>query len=1131
MNKQLLLIFTATLFFCNVNGQNKTYWTSHNLNTDKIITDKSVARDNYPKQFKLYDLNISPLRNELFSLINNQIGKHTTIISLPNADGQIEQFEVNEASNFDGELQSKFPEIRAYSGKGITDRYATLKLSISSQGIQTMIFRTDKENEFIEAYSQDHSVYAVFKSQRNNKNSGWTCSTVQENSLMQSTSKSVENNNTIQSSAGQLKTMRLALSCNAEYSNYFGATSAAQVANVLAAFNATLTRCNGVYEKDLAVHMNLVASSTNVIYYVASTDPYSTTLSTWNTSLQKALNTTLTGVNTDLASNNAAYDIGHMFGKTGGGGSAGCIGCICVDGITAGTGSTKGRGITSPSNGIPSGDSFDIDYVVHEMGHQMGANHTFSHSNEGSGVNKEVGSGITIMGYAGITSQDLTNHSIDIFHEASIEQIQNNLSNRPCAPSWTTTLTANATPVVQAVGNYSIPISTPFVLKGVASDTNATDVLTYCWEQNDDGGSSTGTNSSASETKTIGPNFLSWSPTASPLRYFPKLESVIANSSSTSEVGGDAGMLSEALSSVDRVLNFRLTVRDNAPYSPTVPIKVGQTAYTDMAVNVTSTAGPFVVSSPNTMVSWVAGANQTVTWNVAGTTANGVNAGFVDIFLSTDGGYTYPVQLASKVPNNGSSIITVPNNAGTSNRIMVKGYNHIFFDISNADFVITAPTSSFAIAFNGVAEQQNKQACQGGSATFTIPYTAYAGFTGATTFTATGLPAGVTATFSPTTMTSSGTLTMTVTTAGTTSAGIIPLTVVATSGAIIKNAAFYLEIFNSNFGTQTLTSPADLATTLNPLSLVLTWSLNAAATTYDVQIATNANFSTIVRTATVSTNSYSPIGLSEATNYYWRVIPKSPACSGTYSLGYRFTTGQLVCLTNTAADTPIDIPIVANTVPFISTITMISQNMVSDVNVTVDISHTWVNDMTISLISPTGTEIQLVARPCTNASLLNITATFDDSGSTVVCATNPAISGTVKPLQPLSAFNGQAINGNWKLKVLDPYNEDGGAINSWSLNICSLSQAVMAVVDNSLSNFVLYPNPNKGNFTVQFNSSSNNEIAIAVHDMRGRTILNNKYSNTGLFSQNVQLDHVQAGVYLVTIQDGDKKVVKRIIIE
>jgi hypothetical protein len=49
------------------------------------------------------------------------------------------------------------------------------------------------------------------------------------------------------------------------------------------------------------------------------------------------------------------------------------------------------------------GDNFDIDYVAHEVGHQMGGNHTFSFSTEGTGVNKEVGSGITIMGYAGIT--------------------------------------------------------------------------------------------------------------------------------------------------------------------------------------------------------------------------------------------------------------------------------------------------------------------------------------------------------------------------------------------------------------------------------------------------------------------------------------------------------------------------------------------------------------------------------------------------------------------------------------------------------------------------------------------------------------------------------------------------------
>lgn len=1129
MTNKLLLILCLTIAFSNVHSQNITFWTAHNQTGNKITTDKAVARDNFPKQFKLFDLNINSFRQELFSMSDKNPSKQVTIISLPNANGQIEQFEVYEASNFDAELQSRFPELRAYSGKGITDKYATLKLSISPQGIQTMVFRTDSENEFIEAYSQDHTTYAVFKSQRNNKNAGWECSTVQENAVIQSTSKSL-GNNTIQSSAGQLKTMRLALSCNAEYSNYFGATSAVQVGSVLAAFNATMTRCNGVYENDLGVHMNLVASTTNVIYYNTFTDPYSTTLSTWNTSLQRALNTTLTGVGTSLAANNAAYDIGHMFGKSGGGGNAGCIGCICVDGLELGTGGTKGRGITSPGNGIPQGDSFDIDYVVHEMGHQMGANHTFSHANEGSGVNKEVGSGVTIMGYAGITNYDVAANSIDIFHQASIEQIQNNLAGRTCIIS-TSLASTNATPAVQSIGNFTIPISTPFVLTGVATDANETDVLTYCWEQNDNGGTLTGANSSASETKITGPNFLTWYPTASPSRFFPKLESVIANSTTTSESGGSAGMLSEALSSVARTLNFRLTVRDNVPYRSTAPLKIGQTNYTDTAVNVTSTAGPFLVNSPNAAVSWVVGSTQTVTWSVAGTTSNGVNSPFVDIYLSTDGGFNYPIQLASKVPNNGSSLVTIPNNVGSSNRIMVKGYKHIFFDISNADFAITPAVSSFAIAYNGVAEQQNKQTCQGGSVVYTIPYTVYAGFSGTTTFSATGLPAGVTATFSPATLATNGTVTMTVTVSSSAAAGLIPINVSGTSGATVKTATFYVEIFSSNFGTQALTSPANLATTINPLAVVLNWPTNAAATSYDVQIATNPNFSTIIRAANVTSNSYAPTGLLNATIYYWRVLPKSSSCTGTFSAGYRFTTGQLVCLTNLSQDTPVAIPIVANTTPFISRITMVSTNVVSDVNVTLDISHDWVNDMTISVISPSGTEIQLLARPCTNASLLDITATFDDSGSVLVCATNPAISGIVRPLQVLSGFNGQPINGVWQLKVLDPYNEDGGAINSWSLDICSLSEAVMAVADNSLSNFVLYPNPNKGNFTVQFDSSTNNEIAIIVHDMSGRVILSNKYSNTGLFSQNVLLNQVQTGIYLVTVQDGDRKVVKRIIIE
>ncbi len=683
MKKSLLLTLLMAIVTASGFAQSDKFWSVSYENRNSIVADKAVSRLSYPKEVKLFALNFKAFNEAVLSIVDNKSTKNTTIISLPNADGTLEQFEINEASNFEPELQARFPEIRAFSGRGITDRYATLKLSVSPQGIQTMIFRTERENDFIEPYSKDHTIYAVFKSQREKGSLPWTCST--EDKKMAAEIKSQVQKT--QSSAGQLKTMRLAQSCNAEYSNYFGATSAAQVGLVLAAFNATLTRCNGVYEKDLALHLNLVAGSTNVIYYNPATDPYSA-LSNWNTELQKALNTTLTGVGTTLAANNAAYDIGHMFGSSGGGGNAGCIGCVCADGVTAGTGSTKGRGITSPADGIPQGDNFDIDYVVHEIGHQLGGNHTFSMSNEGSGVNKEVGSGITIMGYAGITSQDVAPHSIDIYHQATIQQIQTNLATKSCPV--TVNMTANRTPVVTSGGNFTIPKSTPFALTGSATDLD-NDTLTYCWEQNDNASSTqTGASSVASATKATGPNWLTFKPTATGTRIFPKLSTILSGLNVTPPLtGGDAGANIEALSSVARTLNFRLTVRDNSPY--VAGVKIGQTAYADAVVTVSGTAGPFSLTTPNTAVVWNANTTQTIGWSVNSTNVAPVNCTNVKISLSTDGGLTFPTVLAASTPNDGSEALLIPNMApSTSARVKIEAVGNIFFDISNTNFTIAA---------------------------------------------------------------------------------------------------------------------------------------------------------------------------------------------------------------------------------------------------------------------------------------------------------------------------------------------------------------------------------------------------------------------------------------------------------
>ncbi|MFN0277157.1 MAG: reprolysin-like metallopeptidase, partial [Pyrinomonadaceae bacterium] len=653
-------------------------WSANSESTDSFIKDKAVARATFPREFRLFNLNVEPLRQQLFTIVDGTPGR-STVISLPNADGFLERFEIYEASNFDAELQAKFPEIRAFSGRGITDKYAMLKLSISPEGIQTTLFRAESQIEIIEPFSQDRAVYAVFRSRRDKGQLPWTCST-QEKNMFSDISSQVSRNLAPESNTGNIKTMRLAQSCNGEYSNFFGAFNSSQVNLVLAAFNGTLTRTNGVYEKDLALHLNLIPQTTAVIYYDPATDPY-TTLGAWNNQLAATLAANIGEAN---------YDIGHMFGASGGGGNAGCIGCVCVDG-------QKGRGITSPADAIPQGDNFDIDYVAHEVGHQMGGNHTFSHASEGTGRNKEVGSGITVMGYAGITGQDVAPHSIDVFHETSIEQIQANMAPKPCP--ITTNLPPNSTPVITAIGPFTIPISTAFALTGIATDAQG-DPLTYNWEQSDNS-TTTGAGSVASPGKLTGPNWLTFPSTISPTRSFPRLSTILAGLFVTPPFpGGDAGANIEALSSVSRTLNFRLTVRDNVPYVPGVSI--GQTQFSNTVVTVTNTAGPFRVTGP-IGGSFPGGSSQTVTWDVANTNTGTVNVANVKISISFDGGLNFPVVLAASTANDGSESLTIPNTGTTAGRIKVESIGNVFFDISDANFSINGPTPTPTPTFTGTS--------------------------------------------------------------------------------------------------------------------------------------------------------------------------------------------------------------------------------------------------------------------------------------------------------------------------------------------------------------------------------------------------------------------------------------------
>ena len=639
MKNKLLSIAMIAITSFSLAQSGKALWKATAKNAEAVTFANKQSLLNP----QLFELDVVQLKQELTNAPKRfaSNGTSNTVVKFPNVSGQMEQFRIQESSNMDPQLASRYPDIKSFIGQGIDNPTSTIYFSLSPLGLQTMVIRADQSAEFIEPYTTDLSSYAVYrKSDKAANLDRFECKVIADNIDAVTTSAARPN-----ADDSTLRTFRLAVSCTGEYTAHFGGTKAL----ALAAINNTMTRVNGVFEKDFATRMVLIANTDAVIYTSASTDPYTTS---YNSQLQSTLTSVIGESN---------YDVGHVFVKAANNGNAGCIGCVCVNG-------SKGSAFTAAT--IPTGDIFDIDYVAHEMGHQFGANHTFTFSNEGTGVQMEPGSGSTIMGYAGITSLDVQPNSDAYFHAVSIQQVTNNIKAKTCQ---TNTATGNSVPTANAGLDYTVPKSTPFMLTGTSTDANG-DALTYNWEQMD----SQSTSAAPSATKTSGVNFRSYNSTTSSTRYFPRMASVLTGATTTA----GTELTVEALPSVARTLNFRMTVRDNRAGGPA-------NNSDDMIVTVNATAGPFSVTAPNTAVSYVGGSSQTITWAVAGTTANGVNCANVDILISTNGGTSWSTLLAA-TPNDGTQAVTIPNTAGTTNRIMVKGSNHIFFDVSNTNFTITA---------------------------------------------------------------------------------------------------------------------------------------------------------------------------------------------------------------------------------------------------------------------------------------------------------------------------------------------------------------------------------------------------------------------------------------------------------
>jgi len=658
--KKIILTTTLCLFTFLLKAQSDNFWKK--INPKEISSVEKNKAEKNSEEVLLFQLDEIGMKNTL-AKINNKSSQESVEINIPNSDGTLERYTVQESSNFAPELQSKYPEIRSYKGIGITDKTATAYFSYSPLGMQTMVIRADEDSEFIESYSKTKAVYKLITSKnRSNSNMPVACSTedVALNSELQNKTNKVKANDRV------FRTFRLALSCNAEYTNYYGGT----VANALAGMNASMTRINGILGKDLAVKFEIIANNEVLIYLDPLTDPYSDSATgsdnangaAWNLELQNNLTATI---------GNAAYDVGHLLSATGGGGNAGCIGCICTN-PTIPNPYGKGSGWSAPSNNNPEGPNFDIDVVAHEMGHQLGGNHTFTFKVEGRGANIEPGSGSTIMGYAGVVSPSTLNiqaHSDDYYSVNSVQQIQSNLISKTCS---TNTIINNSPPIINAGLDYTIPKGTAFILKGLGSDPNG-DAISYTWEEADNAVTSIDANSICYPTKVDGPLFRSLKPSSSPIRYMPDLKDVLANTLTTKW---------ESVSDIERTLSFFLTGRDNAA------VGSSQNNSDDMNVNVSGTAGPFAVTSQNTdNIGWNQGGNQTITWSVNGSDSL-PGAANVNIKLSTDGGLTFPTTLASNTPNDSSETITVPNITATNCRLLIEPTDNIFYAVNSKVFAV-----------------------------------------------------------------------------------------------------------------------------------------------------------------------------------------------------------------------------------------------------------------------------------------------------------------------------------------------------------------------------------------------------------------------------------------------------------
>lgn len=663
-------------------GPTEAYW--HDLAARSLAADAP-----HPAEYRLLSLDRTAASNHLRDAFHQGIAVE---IALPEPNGGFTDFLLTDSGTLPAELKAKYPDILSFKGKDAQGR--RVRVDVSPLGFQAMVF--DPAGVWVvrpETFGSGDAHLVFRRSELQVPGGTGTCEV--HDSHVDPSGLNLAGHDEPMTQTGV--THRLYRTAVAANNRYIAAVGSGTVAGGLAAVTTAMNRVTEVYEYEMSIQLTLVPNNDLLMFPNAGSDPFASNGT-------GVINNSTSVINGIIGA--AAYDIGHVF-TTGSGGVAG-LRVVC--------GGSKARGTTGLPN--PTGDAFYIDFVAHEMGHQFGGNHPFNGSlgncsggNRNGSTAYEPGSGSTIQSYAGICSADnLQNHSDPFFHAISLQEITNFTENPSTGGSCSAnTPNPNRAPVIDTgslTTGYTIPARTPFFMSGVASDPDG-DAVKYSWEEWDLGPQaplSAGDNGSS-------PIFRSWPPQDTGVRLFPSLSTIL----------GGPPLKGETLPTTNRTLKFRLTARDLVDGN-------GTSQSSDVSITVNNTAGPFKVNAPAAGASWGAGQNQTVTWDVAGTNVAPISCGNVDIDLSTDGGNTWSVALATSVPNSGSATIVVPSVSTSQARVRVSCANNIFFNVSPANFPITPGGDTYTVGgtVSGLVGSGLSLKLNGGAA---LPINANGGFT------------------------------------------------------------------------------------------------------------------------------------------------------------------------------------------------------------------------------------------------------------------------------------------------------------------------------------------------------------------------------------------------------------------